>query len=160
MMMQEENETRSFVKDDDKAIIVCPSCSNAKTINVAQFRNGQHTVKVKCGCGFSFKVLLDFRQCYRKPTDLSGTYAMIPPAAGGGRINVKNVSLSGIGFEVAGRHSIETGQRAMVEFTLDNRKETLIRKKVTIRSVRGSFIGGEFHQDQAFEKDLGFYLRF
>lgn len=159
-MTQEENETKSFVKDDDMAIIVCPACSNAKHINVAQYRNAQHTIKVKCRCGTSFKVLLDFRQCYRKPTDLSGTYAMVPPAAGGGKISVKNVSLAGVGFEVIGRHAIETGQKAIIEFTLDNRKETLIRKKVTIRSVRGTFIGGEFYQDQAFEKDLGFYLRF
>jgi hypothetical protein len=158
--MPESNETKSFVKDDDKAVIVCPACGIAKDVDVGKYRNAPHTIKVNCRCGISFKVLLDFRRSYRKMTNLAGTYAMISPASGVGNILVKNVSLTGIGFEVSGHHSIQTGQKALVEFTLDNRKETLIKKKVTIRSVRGTFIGGEFHQDQAFEKDLGFYLRF
>lgn len=158
--MPDSKELRTFVKDGNLAVIVCPACGIAKEIDVGQYRNVMHTLKVNCRCGISFKVLLDFRQSYRKLANLSGTYAMIQPASGGGKILVKNVSLTGIGFEVAGHHAIEAGQKAIVEFTLDNRKETLIKKKVTIRSVRGTFIGGEFHQDQAFEKDLGFYLRF
>lgn len=159
-MPESGHQERTFVKDDDVAIIVCPSCSAAKSISAAQFRNAQHTVTVKCRCGVTFKVLLDFRQSYRKPTNLTGTFAMIPPASGGGLIKVRNVSLSGLCFEVHGIHDIHIGQKAVVEFTLDNRKETLIKKQVTVRSVRGHDIGCEFHQDQAFEKDLGFYLRF
>ena len=159
-MTESERQEKSFVKDDDMAIIVCPTCTGAKSINVAQYRNAQHTISVKCKCGAAFKVLLDFRQSYRKPTDLSGTYAMQSPASGGGVVKIRNVSLSGLCFEVHGTHDINIGQKAIVEFTLDNRKETRIKKLVKIRSVRGHSIGCEFYQDQAFEKDLGFYLRF
>jgi hypothetical protein len=158
--MPDPKELRTFVKDGDVAVIVCPTCGIAKEIKVGQYRNVMHTLKVNCRCGVTFKVLLDFRQNYRKPTNLAGTYVMIPPAAGGGKMMVKNVSLSGIGFEITGHHAIQTGQKAIVEFTLDNRKESHIKKQITVRSIRGSFIGGEFQQDQAFEKDLGFYLRF
>ncbi len=159
-MQESGHQEKTFVKDDDAAIIVCPTCSAAKSISVIQFRNAQHTITVKCKCGATFKVLLDFRQSYRKPTNLTGTFAMLPPATGGGLVKIRNVSLSGLCFEVHGVHHILIGQKALVEFTLDNRKETLIKKQVTIRSVRGHAIGCEFHQDQAFEKDLGFYLRF
>ena len=159
-MTETEHQERSFVKDDDMAIIVCPSCSAAKTISVAQFRNAPHTVTVKCKCGKAFKVLLDFRQSYRKPTNLTGIYAMQPPAVGGGMVKIRDVSLTGLCFEVKGVHDIKIGQKAVVEFTLDSRKETKIKKQVTIRSIRTNAIGCEFHQDQAFEKDLGFYLRF
>lgn len=158
--MPDSKEQRTFVKDGDVAVIVCPACGIAKEFNVGKYRDAMHTLKVNCRCGVSFKVLLDFRQSYRKPTNLSGTYAMIAPAAGGGLMLVKNVSLTGIGFEVSGHHSIQPGQKALIEFTLDNRKESRIRKQITVRSIRGNFIGGEFLQDQAFEKDLGFYLRF
>lgn len=159
-MQDSPNQERTFVKDDDVAIIVCPDCSAAKSISVTQFRNAQHTVTVKCKCGHSFKVLLDFRQSYRKPTNLTGTFAMRPPAVGGGLVKIRNVSLTGLCFEVHGVHDIKIGQKVDIEFTLDNRKETHIKKKAIIRSVRGHLIGCEFHQDQAFEKDLGFYLRF
>lgn len=159
-MKEAGHHEKTFVKDDDVAIIVCPACSAAKTISVVQFRNTQHTIAVKCKCGAAFKVLLDFRKSYRKPTNLRGTYAMHPPAGGGGLIKVKNVSLTGLCFEVIGHHDIKISQKATVDFTLDDRKETRIKKTVTVRSVNGLAIGCEFHQDQAFEKDLGFYLRF
>ncbi len=159
-MQESGHQEKTFVKDDDVAIIVCPTCSAAKSISVAQYRNAQHLITVKCKCGKTFKILLDFRQSYRKPTNLTGTYSMHPPAVGGGLVKIKNVSLSGLCFEVHGVHDIRIGQRALLEFTLDNRKETLIKKQVIIRSIRGRDIGCEFHQDQAFEKDLGFYLRF
>lgn len=159
-MKESEHHEKTFVKDDDVAIIVCPACSAAKSISVAQFRNAQHTIAVKCKCGAAFKVLLDFRKSYRKPTNLKGTFTMQPPATGGGQMKIKNVSLTGLCFEVTGHHDIKIGQKARVDFTLDDRKLTRIKKTVTVRSVRGLAIGCEFYQDQAFEKDLGFYLRF
>lgn len=159
-MTDSGHQERTFVKDDDIAIIVCPTCSVAKSISVAQFRNAQHTVTVKCKCGNAFRILLDFRQSYRKQTNLTGTFIMVPPATGGGMVRIRDVSLSGLCFEVKGMHDIKIGQKAIVEFTLDSRKETRIKKLVTVRSVRTTAIGCEFHQDQAFEKDLGFYLRF
>lgn len=104
--MPDSREQRTFVKDGDISVIVCPTCGIAKEFDVGKYRNVMHTLKVNCRCGVSFKVLLDFRQSYRKPTNLSGTYAMIAPAAGGGLMLVKNVSLTGIGFEISGHHSI------------------------------------------------------
>ena len=151
--------TKSFVKPDDGATIVCPTCSAAKTISVKQFRNRSHLVKVKCKCGHSFKVQLEFRRHYRKHTDLSATYDLLAPAVGGGIAHLINLSLSGACFEVRGIHELHIGQKGTIAFTLDNRKQTALFKNVTIRSVKGNRIGCEFVDDTAFEKELGFYLR-
>jgi hypothetical protein len=81
-----------------------------------------------------------------------------PPAVGGGKIKVINLSLSGACFEVRGIHDLQIGQMGSLHFTLDNRKETVLFKKVIIKIVNGNRIGCEFLEERAYEKELGFYL--
>ncbi|WP_459945098.1 PilZ domain-containing protein [Desulfocastanea catecholica] len=157
-MSNEISLLKSFVKADDEAMIVCPACDTAKKISAAQFRHRQHLVKVKCKCGHLFKVHLEFRRHFRKTTELEGTYDVHPPAIGGGRMKVVNLSLSGACVEVWGVHDLKIGQKGSLVFTLDNRKKTVLFKKAIIRSINGNRIGCEFVQDQAYDKDLGFYL--
>ncbi len=152
-------ELRAFVKEEDEATIICPSCNAVKEISVRQFRHRLHMLKVKCRCGHAFRVQLEFRRHYRKPTDLPGSYDLLHPGVGGGIAKVVNLSLSGVCFEIKGMHDLKIGQKAVLVFKLDNRKETVLNKNVLIRSVNGNRIGCEFIEDRAFDKDLGFYLR-
>ncbi len=158
-MASEQPIAKSFVKGDDRATIVCPVCQTTKTISVTQFRNNQHVLKVKCKCQNNFKVQLEFRRHFRKKTGLPGTFDINSPGTGGGLVTVTNLSLSGACFEVRGVHDIKIGQHGSINFTLDNRKQSVFYKSVTVRSVRGNSIGCEFSDTQAFEKELGFYLR-
>ncbi len=158
-MTNSQPATKSFVEPDEGTVIVCPTCRAAKTISVKQFRNRSHLIKVKCKCGISFKVQLEFRKHYRKHTDLQSTYDLNAPAVGGGIAHLINLSLSGARFEVRGIHNLKIGQRGTLAFTLDNRKQTALFKNITIKSVQGNRIGCEFADDTAFEKELGFYLR-
>ncbi len=149
---------KTFVKEDSQATIVCPACSSAKTISVEEFRDKQHVLKVKCKCGNSFSLQLEFRQFFRKDTELQGVYDVKPPARGGGMATIVNLSLIGACFDVRGVHGLEIGQKGSLVFTLDNRKETVLYRQVLIRSVNGKKIGCEFVEERAFEKELGFYL--
>lgn len=149
---------KSYVKPDNQALIVCPVCDTTKNLSTDQFRNRQHTLKVKCKCGHTFRVQLEFRRHFRKDTELDGTYDLNPPGVGGGKIKIVNLSLSGASFEVRGINDLQIGQTGSLVFTLDNRKETILVKKVIIKSVKGGRIGCEFVDDRAFQKDLGFYL--
>lgn len=150
---------KSFVKDDGYTSIACPSCSTVHTVFVNNFRHKNHVINVRCKCLESFKVQLEFRKHFRKPADLNGVYSILPPEGGGGRMIIKNISRSGVGFAVSGKHSIKQKQTATLTFTLDNRKRTKLVKEVVIRAVNGNFIGCQFVENQAFEKELGFYLR-
>lgn len=69
-----------------------------------------------------------------------------------------NLSLSGARFEVKGLHDLKVGQKGSLVFTLDNRKETILYKQVVIKTVKDNLIGCEFVEDQAYRKELGFYL--
>lgn len=151
---------KTFVKEDGKTTIICPSCESVKIVSVGHFRERQHVLKVRCSCSYVFHVHLDFRQAFRRPTNFTGIYNLHPPAVGGGKAAIHNLSLNGICFEVRGIHQIESGQRGSIDFNLDNRKKTRLVREFTVRAVREKYIGCEFRQDQAFEKELGFYLRF
>ncbi len=150
---------KSFVNTEGISVIKCPSCNKIKNLQADQFRGRQHVLKVRCSCGHAWSLLLDFRRHYRKETELDGTYTLDPPAIGGGRITVINISRSGVGCKVTSSHSIKIGQKAHLCFNLDNKKQTAINKQVLIRTVLGNYIGCEFVEDNAFEKDLGFYLQ-
>ncbi len=74
-------------------------------------------------------------------------------------MQVINISRSGIGFSISGIHAITVGQKALLTFQLDDRKQTELSKQVIVRSVMQNTIGCEFIDHSQFEKDLGFYLQ-
>ncbi len=151
---------KAFVKTNDTASIRCPKCDLGKNIAVGRFRDVKHTLKTRCRCGCHFMVALDFRKHYRKPTKLPGFYTLTsPPTNGEGKMQVRNISRSGVGFSVSGVHNITVGQQAVLNFTLDNKKQTKLVKKVVIRAIRDNFIGCEFLDQTQIGKDLGFYLQ-
>jgi len=156
--------TKTYISRNNTAAISCPKCAKSRNINVEKYRYKRHTIKVRCSCRHQFAVLLDFRKYFRKETNLDGTYTMVGPAAGSGILNILNISKIGIGFSlgysVSGSHKIVPGQKVRVTFQLDNKKKSVISKTITIRTVHDHYAGGEFDLNEAFEKDLGFYLRF
>lgn len=157
---EEDKAERAFVRPDGNATLVCPQCNSIKIVPVSQYKERQHRLQVRCACSNVFKINLDFRQCYRKNTNLTGTYALHPPAVGGGRVKILNLSLTGVCLEISGVHKIKVGQKGRIDFTLDNKKQTRLIREFTVRSVTGNLIGCEFKKEQQFEKELGFYLRF
>jgi hypothetical protein len=150
---------KTFVRDDGHAAIVCPNCQKVRNISVRNFSKRKTSLKVQCSCKQVFKVKLDYRQSYRKPTSLVGTYHLDAPSTGANVAIIKNLSFDGICLELGGIHPIQTGQRGYVDFTLDDKKRTQIKKEFLVQSVSGNKVGCKFKKDQAFDKELGFYLR-
>lgn len=151
---------KSFVKTNDTASIRCPECALVKNISVGKFRNGRHTLKTRCSCGNTFLVALDFRRHYRKPTNIVGMYTIIGSSRGGGGLmRVHNISRSGVGFSISGQHNINVGQKALLNFKLNDKKQTELTKKVKIKSIRNNAIGCEFINQKQIGKDLGFFLQ-
>lgn len=151
------NKSTKLPVSDDKARFVCPHCYFAKEIAVAQFRNSKKAFKIKCKCGESTRVELDFREYRRKDTNLEGTFKAASGA--GWPVDVINISMVGVAVEVRGAHSFQVGYKGTVSFRLDDRKQSHIVQKVVIRSVTGNRLGCEFVSDRLYQKELGFYLR-
>lgn len=155
MVSAEQNKI--FVSEDDSATITCPGCGMTKQVPVAGYRDKEKAIKVRCKCGHKFPVYLEFRQQRRKKTELKGMYDN-QSDRGGGQAQIKDLSLSGIGFTVSGVHNIQVGQKILIDFVLDDSKQTTLKKTAFVKSVSDNRIGCEFKKEQAFEKNLGFYL--
>jgi hypothetical protein len=153
-------DVKTFVRNNNKATIICPACHTAKHINAEPYRYKKHAIKVSCSCGKHFILSLDYRHHYRKAINLPGTYAITTPGkAGGGVIHIRNISRGGIGFTVSGRHHMEKGLDLIVKFQLNDRNQTKLKKEVSIRLVGDNYIGCKFPDNDVMEKALGFYLR-
>jgi hypothetical protein len=153
-------EVKTFVRSNNTATVICPACNTAKNISAEPYRYNKHAIKVRCRCGEIFTLRLDFRHHYRKPTNLPGTYSITTAnKVGGGVAQIHNISRSGIGFTVSGRHHMEKDLTLILEFTLNDRNQTKLRKEAIIRSINRNYIGCQFPKNDPFEKALGFYLQ-
>ena len=74
-------------------------------------------------------------------------------------IHIRNISRGGIGFTVSGIHSLEPGLPLILDFTLNDKKMTRLRKQALVRTVNGNYIGCQFPENDPVEKALGFYLQ-
>lgn len=143
-----------------KATITCPNCNNTKVVDVTKYRHAQSPTKARCGCGCIFDIPglnVESRKFFRKKTNLTGSYVQTE-TDGKGFITVKDLSFSGLGFEVEKYHDIEVDDVLGVRFILNDKRKTEIRRTVVVKNVRGRFIGAEFCDSQIFDMDLGYYL--
>jgi len=102
----------------------------------------KHRFKVKCSCGSVFRVELDFRQTYRKKTDLDGYVVKLfsgkrqpqllyeSKTTDSNPLNCKIISTSrnGITLTTVYKHGIEIGDDIKVKFTFDNSASTEFEK--------------------------------
>ena len=152
--------TKAFVRTDGSTTIICPECRIAKNVSALPFKGKKHLLKVRCPCGKAFAVQLDFRHHYRKNADLPAKYSFVDtPEDGDFNVQITNLSLSGICFTTNSPNLLTIGLNLIIEFNLDDKRKTLIKKKITVRNIREQVIGCEFTGNEAFEKNLGFYLQ-
>ena len=153
-------DVKLYVRENNTATLVCPSCRTVKHFDAGRYRHQRHTFSVRCRCQHVYSVLLDFRRNYRKQTSLHGTYEIISEGGiGGGIIHISNISRGGIGFSVSGIHRIEKNQLLQVEFQLNDKNKTVLKKQAIVRTVQKNSIGCEFHFNPDLDKVLGFYLQ-
>jgi hypothetical protein len=154
------SDIKAHVRENNTATLICPACGAIKHIAAEKFRFGRHTINVRCRCQQLFTVLLDFRRHYRKQTSLPGTYEIISEGGiGGGIIHINNISRSGVGFTVSGLHRIEKDQELLVEFQLNDKRKTTLKKRVQVKSVQQNAIGCQFKHTAEMERALGFFLQ-
>jgi hypothetical protein len=151
-----------YISRQQMATFVCPKCSRSKTVNASKYAHLDKLIKVnvKCPCGHAYTSILEKRKQYRKETHLSGTYIHFLDGrpANRGLMTVKDISANGMKLKLNVELICDIGDHLDVEFHLDNRDRTLIKKRVIVKNVSGLYIGVEFGPTEALDKALGFYL--
>jgi hypothetical protein len=158
--MQNESDKapiKFFVDSQNKAAIRCPKCGASRTVDTATLKDAAKQIKITCKCGMVFKGVIEFRRRYRKAVRLPGKYKDLNGPKRGAVV-IKDLSMGGIGFTCDPTHKLEPGDHLEVVFQLDDAQKSEIRLLVTVRSVKGDFVGAERTDKQGYQGALGFYL--
>ncbi len=156
-----------FITEDNTATLICPACGNFKTVDVSKYLGYSISVKIKvrCKCGHTFPVFLERRQQFRKTTNIEGYYTCsdrrsAPSAAHiSGKMTITDLSGTGIRMKLNAMPRFTVGDRLQVEFHLNDSHNSLVRKEVVVKNMKGYFVGAEYTSSLNFDSALGFYLR-
>ena len=146
------------VNPDGTAVVNCPSCGTTKVVHVGKFKGPKRRIKIRCVCNSSLSVTFEFRKAYRKKTSLEGFYAKVRPAQAPDKMEIKDLSMTGLRFVTTSSHALREGDEVMVKFTLDDKNRSKIEKKAVVRWVQDREVGCHFLESVQYDKALGFYL--
>lgn len=154
-IMPESEFSKIYVRDN-KAVLICPYCGQWRRILADPFRGNKHKLKVKCFCNETFKVFLEFRKKVRKKIFLKGTYIDYSQKGSRCDIVILDISLIGVAFSSLDAPTLRSDDELGVEFTLDSKKGTDIKRDVIVRNINQTRVGCEFElSGGAFDDQLG-----
>ena len=152
-----------YITSNNTAVFRCPHCQRTKNVDISTFGDLKQPVrfKVKCPCGQVTVSALEKRRCYRRDTDLVGTYVhyVNGQPRGKGSLRVKDLSTSGLKLMITSSESLAIGDVLKVSFQLDDPQRRLVQKKVVVQNISLPYVGVEFAPTETLDKALGFYLR-
>ena len=154
---------RIYLEEGYKKTYVCPKCHREDVLDNANVSTQQDGAGVKftCPCGFEKMVYLEYRNFGRLDTDLPGTFNVVDADGNPetGLLMVKDLSMTGLklklGSSEMGRFKV--GDQLVVDFNLDNESRSHIRKRVTLKYIKGHFCGVEFCGEDEFDNHLVSY---
>jgi hypothetical protein len=158
--MPESKVPKTYVRQDNSAVLNCPHCGRQKAIPADSFRGHKRKLKVKCGCKKTFTVNLEFRNRVRKKIHLRGTYINHSQNDSSGDLFIQNISVGGLEFTSLKVQNFKVGDELTVEFNLDDKHHSEISKVVIVREVRQRSVGCEFESSGGinFVGPLGHYV--
>jgi len=153
-----------FIYKDNKAIVICPKCEKSKTIDVSEAIGSKYLVRLqpKCSCGYLYIVLLERRKRHRKIVNLPGTfiYSVSKEQVDKGLMTIQDITRAGLCFKLDAntKQKFNIGDKFLLEFHLDDKSGSLIKKEAIIRNIRGPSIGVEFSSVDLYDRALGLYM--
>jgi hypothetical protein len=114
---------------------------------------------VTCPCGTSFTVLAEFRKAYRRALNLRGTYTKGAPAEEHGEIQIKNMSMTGVGFIAEQGHCISEGDKLTLHIVMDKSEFGDMQVVVEVIHISERSVGCRFKGLSSQQEDgLASYL--
>ncbi|MBT8351812.1 MAG: PilZ domain-containing protein [Deltaproteobacteria bacterium] len=154
-----------FVSSDHTITFKCPKCNEPKTVDVSSHENLEKAerVKVKCACGNIYFALIEKRKQFRRTTNFPGTFTHIVSdiPKDKGTMVVTDVSRTGLRIKINTKRDFFLGDKLMVEFHLDDKNKSLIKKECIIKKDFGLEFGIEFtsvHPSDPSYRAIGFYM--
>lgn len=148
-----------FFSPNNMAQFKCPKCGDTKAVNVSKYISSNNDPKLKCicKCGHIYTAVLERRKEGRKLLNLEGNYVLLKSNKRGKMI-VKNLSPTGILIMLDGLYELEPIHKILLEFALDNKEKTFIRKEAVIVQTKKNYVHAKFDSKELDSK-IDIYLR-
>ena len=145
----------------DMAEIVCPECGRKKIFQLSKYtiRNKKVKVRCRCKCSHVYSVFMQKRDDAGHKTHLAGTYIIRGRNRGIGKMIVKKISAKGLMLKTSLGENLMPGLKMMLEFVLDDVKQSIVRKEVVVRACQGHYLSAEFTSEDH-RDNLGPYIFF
>ena len=158
--MPESGYSKTYVRPNNRAVLICPYCGQWQSILAEPFRGYKHKLKVRCFCKETFKVFLEFRKKVRKKTFLRGSYNDHSQKGSRCDIVILDISLIGLTFSSLDSPTFKIDDELGVEFSLDFGKGTDIKRDVIVKNIHQKRVGCEFElSGGTFDDQLEYYIR-
>jgi hypothetical protein len=158
--MTNDDIKKIYVTDQGTVTFSCPKCRAMRQEPAQKYEKHKGVLKLECSCSHIYEVQLEFRKYYRKETNLNGLY--LRSSHGGDReeMIVKNLSMVGCAFQTLKKSALVVGEELKIEFTLDDPRRSIVRKRAVVTSVEDRYVGCRFvEQTGVYDPGLGFYLK-
>ncbi len=155
-----DRPNRVYLFSNSIGRVTCANCRKAMNVQVHPQAGILNPQLVTCSCGEVLHVGKQTRQYARKPTQLQGTYALERDDNIIGEMTVENLSYDGVRLRLkSSGHRIYRDDVLLIQFSLDNKHNTVIREPIDIRYVQDDIIGAQFQNAYGMPKTLIEYLR-
>jgi hypothetical protein len=151
-----------LLSESNTVVLACSVCNRQKVVDMTPYLAQPSTskLKAKCRCGNSWTLNLEKRRYTRKLTNLPGDYVILHDGKPGdsGHLLVVDISLKGLKLKLNRKKDLKIGDWLEVDFQLDNKPQTYIKRMVQVKSVDFPFVGTAFKTSNRPDPDIGFYF--
>ncbi len=154
-------EQKVNIDNLDTARLVCPECNRTETLQLSEYKlTKRHTrVKYKCSCGHTYMAILENKSDPQQDTMLTGTFMSTEDSRYSGRMIIKRLNSKGITLKTDIDQEILPGLNMVLEFVLDDGKQSIVKKQVRVLARNGKYLTAEFTAEEHYD-NLGPYLFF
>ena len=152
-------EQKIIIDNLDTARLSCPVCKQTKTLQLSEYKLiKRHTrIKCKCNCGHTFIAILEKKSGPQQDTVLTGTFISRGNIQCSGKMIIKRLNSKGITLKTNIEQKILPGLNLILEFVLDDAKQSIVKKQVRVLARNGRYLTAEFTSADHYD-NLGPYL--
>ncbi|MCF6246160.1 MAG: hypothetical protein L3J69_02240 [Desulfobacula sp.] len=150
-----------YIDSLDTAQFACPTCNKEKIMQLSEYNLKCATTRVrcKCRCGHTYMIILEKKVEPIQNTQLLGTFISKGQIKCSGKIIIKKLNSKGIMLRTNIEQNILPGLKLLLEFVLDDAKQSIVKKEVVVKAKKGKYLSAEFITKEHYD-NLGPYLFF
>lgn len=148
-----------MVDDLDTVKLTCSDCKRTKSLQLSGYGLTKRLTPLKhtCQCGHIDTILVEKKSRPGKDLCLAGTFTASGQSPCGGRMVIKKLNRQGLALMTDGEQNLKPGRELILEFVLDDAKQSIVKKQVKILAKNGCHLTAQF-TSKTHPDNLGPYL--